>query len=131
MKLQQFIDSVAVAAHLERGEANRTIGAVLRALRVRLTHAEAARLATWMPPPIDRYLDKSPRAAVKHLSREELVDGVRHELDVDVREALRRIRAVYVVLEHAVAGAAPDELDHLRGLMPQDWREVLEVHRTW
>jgi len=128
VRAQQFIDSVAVASGLDRFDANATIAVVLATLRRRLTPGECDHLVARLPPPIGRFLTKSgKRQRTIKLSREEFVYRICRALDVDAREALLRIRSVYLVLRHAVGTIAPEELEHLAKLVPPDLRDVLEA----
>lgn len=126
MKLDDFIDAVALAGNLDRAQANDAIEAVLEALRDRLSYRECAHLASWLPTHLRRFVLKSRRHSPTRLTREEFVERVCLHLGVDVAEALRRIRAVYAVLERLVGTYAPAERAHVMGLMPPELRKVLK-----
>lgn len=127
MTSDQFLDSVAVAAGLDREQAEWTTTAVLRRLKERLSPEECGHLATWLPEPMRHLIQKGASTGKRKITREELVDRVCHALDVDVREALKRIRSVYLVLERAVGEVAPDEIAHLERTFPPELRAVFHT----
>lgn len=124
---QAFVDSVATVAGIDRAEAYASIVAVFEVLRDRLPADECQHLARWLPGKLRRLIQKPKREGVLRIRREEFVDRVSRHLGVDVAQAILRIRAVYAVLERAIAAVAPDEPAHISRRMPHDLRVVLHL----
>lgn len=109
-------------ADLEAADARETLRIVLAALSDRSTPAEAQDLAAQLAEPWCDVVWKARRDGVQKMDREQFVARVARELDVDVAEAVLRIRAVVAALEDRVS---PGEMRQVLQQLPRDLQEVV------
>jgi uncharacterized protein (DUF2267 family) len=121
MKTIEFIQEIERALRLDAQEAEQTLRVVLAALSDRLPHDEAHALASQLPGPLKPVVEHLGRAS---LAGEPFADRVATDLGIDRREATKRTRAVYALLERSIS---PGESWKMKQRLPD---EVLEVIRA-
>lgn len=123
MNAREFIRHVHATCGGSEAEAESTVRSVLAALSDRLTPEEACNLAAQLPRPLKTIVHKERQDGVQKMDREIFVARISRDLGVDIQEALRRIRAVYAVLETAVSEGGTR---HMMAQLPQPLREVMK-----
>ncbi len=123
MNAREFIRHVHDACGGSEADAQRTVRAVLAALSDRLTPDEACKLSAQLPEPMKSIVHKQRRDGLQKMDREIFVARISRDLHIDIQEALKRIRAVYAVLETAVSEG---ETRHVMEQLPHQLREVMK-----
>jgi uncharacterized protein (DUF2267 family) len=123
MNAREFIGQVHAACGGDEADAWRATRSVLAALSDRLTPDEACNLAAQLAEPLKGIVYKTPRDGVQKMDREIFVARVSRDLGVDIAEAVKRIRAVYAVLEQAVSSGGTR---HAMAQLPEQLREVMK-----
>lgn len=123
MNAREFMRHVQAACGGNEADAERTMRSVLAALSDRLTPDEACNLSAQLPEPMKSIVHKQKRDGVQKMDREIFVARICRDLGVDIQEAMKRIRAVYAVLETAVSEG---EVRHVMAQLPHQLREVMK-----
>jgi len=123
MNARDFIHHVRDACGVDDSTAEHTMRSVLAALSDRLTSDEAHKLSAQLPEPLKSIVHRQKSNRVQKMDREIFVSRICNDLGIDVPEAVKRIRAVYAVLESAVS---PGETRHVMAQLPEGLREVMK-----
>ncbi len=123
MNARDFVHHVRDACGVDDATAERTTRSVLAALSDRLTPDEAHKLAAQLPEPLKGIVQRPKSQRVQKMDREIFVSRICNDLGIDVREAVKRIRGVYAILEAAVSAG---ETRHVMAQLPEGLREVMK-----
>jgi uncharacterized protein (DUF2267 family) len=123
MNARDFVNHVRESIGCSDADAERTTRSVLAALSDRLTPDEARKLGAQLPEPLKGIVHKQKSDRVQKMDREIFVSRICNDLGIDVREAVKRIRGVYAVLEAAVSRG---ETEHVMAQIPHGLREVMK-----
>lgn len=121
MQYNEFVGQVQNRARLgSTGETVRAIRATLETLGERITADEAEHLAAQLPQEIGYYLRQADMTEPFTLG--EFFERVSERETIDLPDATHHARAVVSVLVEAVT---PNQLDHLRAQLPNEYEPLL------
>jgi uncharacterized protein (DUF2267 family) len=119
---EQFIATVAHAARIGFGRAERATEATLETLAERIDAGEARDLAPELPDGVAPWLATITPA--ERLDIDEFLRRVAEREDVDIETAERHAAAVFIAIQRAVS---PQEFTDLTAELPQEFAPLLPV----
>jgi uncharacterized protein (DUF2267 family) len=123
MTFEAMLGRVAIAAGLEKSEAERATRAFLETLSLRLGKDEARELASQLPVELQDTLPPT-RPDVEKISPDEFLSRLSDQAGLEPARAEQVAHAVWSTLQDSVSG---DELEDVKSQLPDEFIELFEA----